>query len=152
MLFKSDYAKEGYEKLHPIIKDIVKAISDWSLLYDKKDITITESLSTPGRDKELKRVSPAHSQGRAVDIRTSDIPKTKLVLLMKVFSDKFNSLGYLTQKGDRRLMYYHDNGNGPHIHTAIGIDVVEKYKLTYPNWKYPVHKNIIKVGKNAKRL
>jgi len=147
--FKDDYAKEGFSKLHPILLDIVNQVNNWSEAYDKKSITITESLSTPERDKKLDRVSPAHSQGRAVDIRTVDMPKPKLVLLMQTFSDKFKHVGYLTQKGERRLMYYHNNGNGPHIHLAIGIDIIEKYSKLYPNWKYPAHKQIKKEPKNG---
>jgi hypothetical protein len=147
--FKDDAAKEGFSKLHPIVIDIVNQIGLWSNNYDKKPITITESLSTPERDKKLNRVSPAHSQGRAVDIRTSDMPKQKLILLMQTFTDRYRKLGYLTQRGDRRLMYYHDSGNGPHIHLAIGLDVIEKYKNLYPNWSYPVHKQTKKELKNG---
>jgi hypothetical protein len=137
--FKSDEIKSGFDKLHPLVKDIVKSVGEWSMAYDKKPITLTETLSTPERDKKLKRLSPAHSQGRAVDIRTIGMSKQKLILLMQTFSDKFKHLGYLSQSGQRRLMYYHDNGNGPHIHLAIGLDVIEKYKTKY-TWKYPVHK------------
>ena len=147
--FKDDTAKEGFDKLHPILKDIVNQINTWSENYDKKSITITESLSTPERDKKLERVSPAHSHARAVDIRTLDMAKPKLILLMQVFSDKFKQLGYLTQRGERRLMYYHNNGNGPHIHLAIGLDIIEKYKHLYPTWTYPVHKPIKKEPKNG---
>jgi len=147
--FKDDYVKEGFNKLHPLVIDIVKAINNWSENYDKKSITLTESLSTPEQDKKLKRESPAHNQGRAVDIRTIDMSREKLVLLMQTFSDKFKHLGYLTQRGERRLMYYHNNGNGPHIHLAIGIDIIEKYKKNYPGWSYPVHKPLKKEPKNG---
>lgn len=149
MQFKDDYAKEGFSKIHPLVIDLVKLVENWSVSYDKKSITVTESLSTPERDKKLERVSPAHSQGRAVDIRTSDMSKQKLVLLMQVFTEKYKHLGYLSQTGQRRLMYYHNNGNGPHIHLAIGVDIVEKYKKNYPNWTYPVHKPEKKGPKNA---
>jgi len=149
ILFKDDYAKEGFSKLHPLLIDLVKSVAAWSMAYDKKPITITESLSTPERDKKLSRVSPAHSQGRAVDIRTIDMSKQKLVMLMQTFTEKYKHLGYLTQKGERRLMYYHNNGNGPHIHLAIGIDVIEKHKLKYKGWSYPVHKKETKEKKNV---
>jgi len=138
--FKSDEVKNGFDKLHPLVKDLVDTIDKWSIAFDKKPITLTETLSTPERDKALNRVSPAHSQGRAVDIRTSDMSKQKIVMLMQVFTEKYKHLGYVSQSGVRRLMYFHNNGNGPHIHLAIGIDVIEKYKSKYPNWKYPVHK------------
>jgi hypothetical protein len=141
MNFKDDKTKERWELLHPIVKDLVNSVNAWSLAYDKKPITLTSTVSTPEEDKALKRVSPAHAQGRAVDIRTSDMPKQKLVALMQIFTEKFKHLGYLTQKGERRLMYYHNNGNGPHIHLAIGIDVVEKYKAKYSSWHYPVFKS-----------
>ena len=147
--FKDDSVKEGFSKLHPIVIDILNQINQWSEAYDKKPITLTATLSTPELDKKLNRVSPAHSQARAVDIRTIDMPKQKLVILMQLFSEKFNRIGYLTQKNERRLMYYHNNGNGPHIHLAIGTDIIEKYKSSYPNWHYPVFKGPKKENKNA---
>lgn len=152
ILFKDDYARAGYDSLHPIVKEIVKTIGAWSMAYDKKPITITESLSTPERDKSLNRVSPAHSQGRAVDIRTSDMSRQKLVMLMQTFTERFKHLGYLTQKGERRLMYYHNSGHGPHIHLACGLDVIEKYKKSYPDWKFPEHKKPSKGKSNAKSV
>lgn len=147
--FKDDYAKEGFSKLHPILVDIINQVNKWSEDYDKNSITLTATLSTPELDKKLDRVSPAHSQARAVDIRTIDMTRAKLILLMQTFTEKYKHLGYLTQKNERRLMFYHNNGNGPHIHLAIGIDIIEKYKSLYPNWNYPVNKTVKKENKNA---
>lgn len=147
ILFKTKEVEDGFNSLHPILVDIIKAIGQWSMAYDKRPITLTETLSTPERDKALNRVSPAHSQGRAVDIRTTDMTRPKLVMLMQTFTEKYKHLGYLTQKGERRLMYYHNSGSGPHIHLAIGLDVIEKYKLSYPSWHFPVHKKQVKKTK-----
>lgn len=151
LLFKSDSVEKNFQKLHPIVIDIVNAINLWAIAYDKKPILITESVSDPESDKKLGRVSPAHSEGRAVDIRTIDMSKDKLVSLMRTFTERFLHLGYKTQKGERRLMYFHNNGNGDHIHLAIGYDVIEKYKHLYPNWTYPKHdKPALKQNKKSK--
>ena len=139
ILFKNDQTEQGFSKLHPILIDLLNAINLWAIQYDKKPIVITDTLSNPELDKKLGRVSPSHSEGRAADIRTVDMSKDKLVALMQNFTEKFLHLGYKTQKGERRLMYYHNNGNGPHIHIAIGYDTIEKYKHLYPNWTYPIH-------------
>jgi hypothetical protein len=140
MEYKTDDVKTGYALLHPIVRELCEAVDRWSLEYDKKPITLTESLSTPERDKALKRESPAHSEGRAVDIRTRDWTSQKLTACLKFFNEKYLYLGYLRRStGKRILMYLHGEGDARHIHLAIGIDVIEKYKKSYPSWVAPVH-------------
>jgi uncharacterized protein YcbK (DUF882 family) len=140
ILFKDDYVKKGWERVHPLTKQIVDAIARWSIQYDNQPITLTETLSTPARDKKLKRVSSSHSEGRAVDIRTRDMKKEKIMALMQIFSEKFGHLGYLSKSGQRRLMVHHDSGHGPHFHLAIGLDVMAKFKDKFPEWKPITHK------------
>lgn len=141
MEFKTEEVKEGYESVHPIVKELCETINRWSLAYDKKPITITDSLSTPERDKLLKRESPAHSQARAVDIRCNDWTTQKITLCVHYFNEKYGkTLGYIRLSNKQRiLMYLHGEKENLHIHTAIGIDVIEKYKNSYPNWSAPTY-------------
>lgn len=136
--FKDDYAKKGWDNLHPIIQSIAKSMGQWSMTYDNLPIVITDTLSTPSRDKKLKRISASHSEGRAIDIRTRDWSKQKLIDFMQYFSDKFKEYGYLNKEKVRKLMIH--KNNPPHLHACIGYDVVEKYKNKYPLWSYPQHK------------
>lgn len=144
MEFKNKEVEEGYASIHPILHELCETVDKWSMGHDKKPITLTDTLSNPARDKQLKRESPAHSEGRAVDIRVNDWPATKIGMAVQYFNAKYaQSLGYLRKKsGTRCLMYLHGEGANRHIHMAIGIDVIEKYKKSYPNWNYPVHKKI----------
>lgn len=146
ILFKDSYAEKGWLLLHPITKSICESMGKWSIAYDNTPITLTETLSTPSRDKKFKRVSPSHSQGRAVDIRTRDWSKKKLIDFMGYFSEKFKQYGYLNNAGIRKLMIYHDSGYGAHLHVSIGIDIVTKYKNKYAEWSYPQHKKEVKNG------
>lgn len=139
MKFKDDYAKEGYASLHPLLRSLTESVDRFSKKFDGQEITLTDTLSTPQRDKKLKRVSLAHSEGRAVDIRTHDMSKEKLMAIMTYFNEKFINLGYLSFSGVRRLMLY--KANPPHIHMCLGKDVIEQNKSKY-NWQYPKHKEV----------
>lgn len=134
ILFKDDYAKKGWEKLHPIVQSIVESMGRWSMSYDGKPLTITETISTASRDKKLGRVSSSHQEGRAVDIRTHDMSKEKLNIFLTYFSEKFNKYGYTNRAGARKLMLY--KPDPPHIHLSIGYDVVDRHKTKYPDWVY----------------
>lgn len=149
MQFKNEFVKSGYPSTHPIMQELGAEVDLWSRAYDKTDITITESLSTPELDKELNRESPAHSEARALDIRTKDWSVQKVTACVTYFNEKYaKRLGYIRRSNNQRiLMYVHGTGDNRHIHMAIGIDVIEKYKNSYPNWKYPVH-----TGKEVKAV
>ena len=138
--FKDSFSEKGWTSIHPIMKSICESMGRWSIAYDNTPLTLTETLSTPSKDKKLKRVSPSHSEGRAVDIRTRDWSKEKLMAFMQYFSEKFKEYGYLNKAGVRKLMIYHDSGHGAHLHVAIGLDVVAKFKNKYAEWSYPQHK------------
>ena len=135
--FKDEFVEKGWDKIHPITRSIVESIGKWSMQYDNQPITLTETLSTPARDKKLGRVSSSHSEGRAVDIRTRDMSKQKIIDLMQYFSEKFGHLGFLNKAGIRKLMIYHDSGHGAHLHLAIGLDIMNSARSKYPEWKSP---------------
>jgi hypothetical protein len=150
--FKTSEIKEDFLKLHPLIRDIVKSLGLWSYSYDKKPLVITESLSTPELDKKLSRLSPAHSEARAVDIRCHDWTEAKKKAFEAYAHEKYSQYGYLPLSGKiRRIVFRHGDGSNEHFHTAIGNDIIQKFKNKYPLWRYPVHK-ITKENKNGKSL
>jgi hypothetical protein len=144
MNFKDDYVSSGYDQLHPILKHLLVSINRWSVQFDNKPITITDTLSTPERDKQLNRVSASHSEGRAADIRTNDMSKDKILAMLTYFNEKYIHLGYTSFSGVKRLMVY--KANPPHIHMAIGLDVIAQNKSKYPMWEFPQHKRKVKSG------
>jgi hypothetical protein len=134
IVFKDDYAQKGWEKLHPILKNIGECMGRWSMQYDGKPLTITDTISSASRDKKLGRISLSHQEGRAIDIRTIDMSRQKLTDFLTYFSDKFNHYGYLNSAKVQKLMLY--KPNPPHIHCCIGYNIVEQYKNKYPKWVY----------------
>jgi hypothetical protein len=134
IIFKDDYAKKGWEKLHPIVQSIVESMGRWSMQYDGKPLTITDTISTASRDKKLGRISLSHQEGRAVDIRTFDMSKEKLTAFLTYFSERYNHLGYLNSSKVRKLMLY--KPEPPHIHLSIGYDTVDNHRNKYPEWVY----------------
>jgi hypothetical protein len=151
MRYKNKEVEDGYASIHPIVKELCETANKWSLAYDKEPITLTDTLSNPARDKQLNRESPAHSQGRAVDIRVNDWSAQKITAFQKHFNTKFIYLGYIRRSNNQRiLMYLHGEGANRHIHMAIGLDVIAKYKNSYPNWRAPVHTTKVKPASKEK--
>lgn len=147
MKYKSDEVKEGYDKIHPLLKEILLQADAW-LKQRGHEMTLTETISNPKRDKELGRVSVSHSEYRAVDIRTNDFKKPLLVEFIAWINTKYVSFGAISLSTKKRVFaVYHDNGNGEHIHCQLGKDVIEKYKDKY-NWEYPKHE--VKNGRSTK--
>lgn len=146
MEFKTQDIKDGYELLHPILKQALIDIDKWSMAYDKKSIVLTCTISTLELDKKLNRESPAHSQYRAADIRCNDWATLKISKCVKYFNDKFGpQIGYIRKiSGKRVLLYLHGEGPNLHLHCSIGTDIIEKYKKQYPEWNYPTQKPITK--------
>jgi hypothetical protein len=145
MEYKSKYIQDGMVSVHPIIHEILKEMDSWCQKYDKSNLMISESLTTLAQDNALKRVSSSHREGRACDIDVSPHgvlwPKQKLIAFSHFFGEKYKSLGANSKLGTRTFLLVHDSGHGLHCHAQIGKDIVEKFKNTYPNWKYPVEKN-----------
>jgi hypothetical protein len=147
MDFKTDYAKERYELLHPAVKELLIIADKWSLERRKKPLVLTETVTDAKKDKAEGRESPSHREGRAVDIRVKDWTEKEISAFVAFLNEKYLYLGYIRKKtGKRILAYLHGEGDDRHVHLAIGIDVAEKYKKSYPNWKSPL---TIKTNKSS---
>jgi len=119
--------KEGFEKalldewqlLRPKAQLIAEDMARFCKLHGVKFI-ITDIISDPMEDKLLKRVSNAHSEGRAFDFRIHGWTKEFLDLFEKKFEALYVGWAATSLKtGKRNLIQYHDNGNGNHGHCQI---------------------------------
>lgn len=80
---------------------------------------ITSTVSTLQEDQELNRVSATHREGRAFDLSTNGWAKEDIEECVRVFDFKYRKIAAMRSGGEYKLAYFHDNGNGPHIHFQI---------------------------------
>ena len=118
--FKNERDKELFFSLHPIL---IMIYAD--LFYYTKDkynieLVITDTVSTLEKDVSLGRISPAHREHRAIDIRTRDIDAFVVQDIINYINNKdsYDEFKYVSRSGIRRLAYYHTH-RGEHIHLAI---------------------------------
>ena len=110
-----------FSKLNPIL---IMIFSDlWNYAYETHNIhlTVTETISTYEEDMSLGRVSDSHRTKRAIDIRTKDLPSPIVQDLIEYINshDSYEKYRYVSRSGVKRLAYWHDSGNGEHLHLAI---------------------------------
>jgi len=147
MKFKSEEVQKGLDLIHPTLKSLC-FIADEFCKRLGHEITLTETMSDPEKDKKLGRVSSSHSEGRAVDIRTNDLPKEVVTKLCEFLNTKYKDMGAISIKSKRRITaVFHDNGNGPHIHMQLGKDYIDSISNKV-KWTYPKHE--VKNGRSSK--
>ncbi len=71
--FKNEKDRMLFTLLNPILIMIYADLHTYAKENYNIDLVITDTVSTPERDKQIGRVSTSHSEGRALDIRTKDI-------------------------------------------------------------------------------
>lgn len=119
--FKHEKDMILFSSLHPILI-MIYADLDW---YAKSrhfiSLTVTETISTASEDKKLNRVSSSHRECRAIDIRTKDLDTFVVADLVEYINNKpeYKKYHYLANSGATRLAYWHNNGNGDHLHLSI---------------------------------
>jgi hypothetical protein len=118
--FKNNKDRELLTYLNPIVIMIFADLCVYAKARHNIDLTVTQTVSTPEIDKKLGRVSPSHSQGRAIDIRTRDIDAFIVQDLVKYINSKpeYKQYHYSSNSGVNRLAYFHI-GSAEHIHLAI---------------------------------
>lgn len=84
------------------------------------ELVITDTVSTPMRDKLIGRKSKQHQRGLAIDVRTRDLDAFIIDDMLKYlnYSNKFKEYKYVSRSGKKRLGYYHV-GTAEHLHIAI---------------------------------
>lgn len=120
MKFKDNIVKSRFFEMHPICI-LLAAKINFLLGLKGFELVVTDTVTTITEDNMLDRKSPAHRNKIAFDWRTRNIPKKVLDWVKEeIESDPFfEPYRYLSYGGDRKLIYYHNNGNGQHAHTAI---------------------------------
>ena len=119
MKFKSNTEKKEF----PLLKKRAQIIAQDMAQYCKIngfDFIITDVLSDGSEDKKLKRVSRAHLEKRAFDVRSKVWTDEFRIKLEKHFEEKYKEWAALSAKTLKpNLIEYHDNGNGAHFHVQI---------------------------------
>ncbi len=100
---------------------IILDAAEWSKSNWGVDLVITSTKSTYVEDLALGRKSASHREGRAIDIRTKDLDIFFVEQLVFYINNnpRFKKYHYMSSNGVERLAYYHNNGNGDHLHVAI---------------------------------
>jgi hypothetical protein len=121
MQFKHQEDKDNMLSLNPILLMIFFDIYCYAKEKHMVDLFVTQTVSTPELDKKLNRVSKSHTQKRAIDVRSRNLDKHIINDIVRYANSswKFKKYRYMSTSGKYRLAYYHDNGNGEHIHIAI---------------------------------
>ena len=114
--------------LHPLLRMIFADMEHYAISRYGIDLTVTSTVSTLEEDVALGRISPAHREHRALDIRTKDIDAFIVQDLVNYINNKkeYSEYQYVSRNGVKRLAYYHTH-RGEHIHLAIH----SKFKKDY---------------------
>jgi len=128
MKFKNEKDKELFLCLHPVLIMIYADLFHYAKFRHNIELVVTSTVSTLAEDASLGRISPAHREHRALDIRTKDIDIFVVQELLSYINDKkeYSRYHYLSRNGERRLAYYHTH-RGEHIHLAIHSQFKKDY-------------------------
>jgi hypothetical protein len=120
--FKQDKDKMLFSLLHPAL---IMIYTDLYLYAKEKyhvDLVVTDTISTADEDAAIGRVSTAHQEGRAIDIRTRypNLTVYDVQDLVNYINTRwqYKKYHYMSRSGVKRLAYYHTH-RGEHIHLAI---------------------------------
>ncbi len=121
MEFKNEKDRMLFTSLHPILIMIYADLYMYAREKHRINLVVTQTITTLKEDNDLNRKSPAHREGRAIDIRTRGIDTAIIKDLCSYINThfKYKKYMYLTRSGAKRLAYFHNNGNGDHVHLAI---------------------------------
>ena len=119
--FKHEKDKMLFSSLHPILIMIYADLNWYAKFRCNIDLVVTATVSTLEEDKKLGRKSSSHREFRALDARTNGIDPFIVAELVEYINNKKEYLRYhyLSSGGRKRLAYWHNNGNGDHLHLAI---------------------------------
>ena len=123
--FKEAEDMHLFFKLHPLLIMVCGDMASWCL-EQQLPFTITETVSTLERDKELGRVSSSHRQKRAFDLRVRDWDAFKMNEFAHHFNEKHKEIAAISGSSLKpRLVVIHDSAHGLHAH----IQLHSKYRI-----------------------
>jgi len=112
--FKHKRDEEMFYSLHPLLCGIVFDIAYFCIPYNYTP-TVTATLSDIEKDRALGRKSSTHREGRAVDLRTRDMPTLLRKNLIEYLTKKYDSIAAANKIGLKRLVV----DEGDHLHIQI---------------------------------
>jgi hypothetical protein len=124
----ADYLKyrsdtERIVMLHPLALALVL---DFIIFCHARNLpcVITDSVSTPAEDLQLKRKSDTHRSGRAFDASLRGWTEDSIKEVTEYFNKKYPDLGARSSEDPNktRLVYAHNAGTGMHLHFQINRD------------------------------
>lgn len=129
MKFKHKRDQMFFSMLHPALIMIFADLAYYAQSTHNIDLIVTDTVSTLGEDMKLGRVSPAHREHRAIDIRTKDLDVFVVQDLVNYINNKkdYHRFHYVSRSGLKRLAYYHTH-RGEHIHLAIHSQFKRNYQ------------------------
>lgn len=118
--FKNKKDIKLFSAVHPILIMIIADLYVYAYEKHGINLTITQTVSNAFIDKKLKRKSPAHSEYRAVDIRTKNVSAYVIGDLLNYINEKeeYKKYHYVSLSGEKRLAYFHF-GTAEHLHIAL---------------------------------
>jgi len=121
MKFKSKRCEERMLLLHPVLIMIFSDLFWFARMRYNKDIIVTDTVSTASEDAALGRVSDSHQRGLCLDWSVRNFETHEVLDLVNYINNKpeYQRYKYLSNSGVKRIAYFHDNGNGPHVHMGI---------------------------------
>lgn len=81
---------------------------------------VTETVTTLDEDRNLKRTSRTHREGRAWDISVRDWIETAIAEFMKEFSKRFQHVAAIGAKTGKPELIVRHVGSADHMHVQIG--------------------------------
>lgn len=118
--FKSNRDVKLFSALHPVLIMIFADLYNYA--YEKHNVrlVVTQTVTNKFIDQKLKRKSPAHSENRAIDIRTKGVDGFIVDDLKKYINSKieYKKYHYISNSGKSRLAYWHI-GSAEHLHLSI---------------------------------
>lgn len=118
--FKYPEDANSFATLHPALLLVFMDLYIYTIDKHYTELVVTQTVSTLKMDKILNRVSPAHREHRAIDIRTKGLDPEVIKDIVQYINNKeqYKKYHYVSTTGSTRLAYHHV-GTGDHIHLAI---------------------------------
>jgi hypothetical protein len=113
----------------PLIQERTQFLCDCAteVLYEmgeyceerKLPLVITDSVSTPAEDVQLKRVSDEHAQGRAFDISLHEWNDLEVRAFIDHFEKRFLSVAAVGKKSGMPRLIFRHVGTADHLHVQV---------------------------------
>jgi hypothetical protein len=116
--FKDQLCKDRFPMISPIL---LKALVDVMLWCHLHNVNLEFTRSVDGPIEGIS-TSKTHESGRAVDVSVKGWSADKIYEFVKVFNERFKSIGAISSEdGKPRFVVYHV-GTAPHFHIQISKD------------------------------